>query len=429
MTKSSSIGGRSSLVRKAVKRKSPGHGDADQVDTEKAASVGSPLSTTSFSPRTLSSTRKSKGKRMQQMSLFDQFSKGKKKTEVDENDKIEGEDDYFVEKVEKSYLPRKKEILLKKRKAPSVLEVIGIDEAGRGPLAGPVVAAAIIIPTNIPGIIDSKKVTKEEDRDELYNQIVKSRGVRWAAAVIDAKRIDEINILKATLEGMSKAAKAVMELNSDLAGKEDESYMSEPASCERKGCYVVSGATPTTASVDDTKESSGSPESTGKNDKVATVENNKEKKQGKIYYYALIDGNKVPPTIPCQAESIVKGDSLEYSIAAASIIAKVTRDKLMAEYHALYPDYNLLQHKGYPTAQHMSAVKKFGASPIHRRTFAPLKHMELDKDGNIIEKAKPEKKDAGPAKKKRKAKTTAEIEESNIVTDEKKRTRRKTRRS
>ena len=101
-------------------------------------------------------------------------------------------------------------------------------------------------------------------------------------------------------------------------------------------------------------------------------------------YYALIDGNKIPKDMSCQCESLVKGDGREYSIGAASIIAKVTRDRLMHEYDRMYPKYNLSQHKGYPTAAHMNLVKNFGASPIHRRTFAPLKHMTFDDAGNIV---------------------------------------------
>lgn len=101
-------------------------------------------------------------------------------------------------------------------------------------------------------------------------------------------------------------------------------------------------------------------------------------------YYALIDGNKVPKEMPCACESLVKGDGREYAIGAASILAKVTRDRLMHEYDKKYPEYNLSQHKGYPTAAHMAAVRKHGASPIHRRTFAPLKHMTFDDDGKVI---------------------------------------------
>ena len=88
--------------------------------------------------------------------------------------------------------------------------------------------------------------------------------------------------------------------------------------------------------------------------------------------------------MPCDAECIVKGDSKEFCIAAASILAKVTRDRLMRGYNELYPEFELQQHKGYPTAKHMALVRKHGASPIHRRTFAPLKHMSFDEQGRIL---------------------------------------------
>lgn len=242
-------------------------------------------------------------------------------------------------------------------------------------------AAAAIVPTNIAGVVDSKKITKEEEREQLYEAIIASPGVRYAVAVISAQRIDEINILQATLEGMRMATEAVMKLseNNDIVGKDDNI-----ASAERTEIsYVVTGS---------------NSETTG-----ATTQSKSNS------YYALIDGNKIPKDMPCPSESMVKGDGREFAIAAASILAKVTRDKLMHEYDRKYPEYELSRHKGYPTAAHvriwfceifvllspliffvaylfmqMAIVKRIGASPIHRRTFAPLKHMEFDKDGKII---------------------------------------------
>ena len=248
-------------------------------------------------------------------------------------------------------LPRTREMQLLK----SNLFVIGVDEAGRGPLAGPVVAAAAIVPTDIAGIIDSKKITKEEERERLYEELIVSPGIRYAVAIISAQRIDEINILQATLEGMRMATEGVLNMDSNKKKKK----VNNIASAERKEIsYVITG------SVDDNSKSKSSSSNSS--------------------YYTLIDGNKVPKDMPCEAESMVKGDGREYSIGAASILAKVTRDRLMHEYHAKYPEYNLAQHKGYPTASHMAACRKHGASPIHRRTFAPLKHWDFDDKGNII---------------------------------------------
>ena len=244
-----------------------------------------------------------------------------------------------------SCLPRFREGEL--MEANSKLQVMGIDEAGRGPLAGPVVAAAIIAPANVAGVIDSKKINTEAAREDLYEKLVAMPNVRWAVAVIDATRIDEINILQATLEGMRMAAQAVME-----PPPIDKKSRAKEASVTQLGCYVVCS---------ENSESIGAPNA-----------------------YALIDGNRLPKEMPCEAETIVKGDSKEFCVAAASILAKVTRDRLMHGYDALYPEFNLKQHKGYPTAAHMMAVKEHGASPIHRRTFAPLKHMEFDENGKVV---------------------------------------------
>jgi ribonuclease HII len=239
--------------------------------------------------------------------------------------------------------------------------VIGIDEAGRGPLAGPVVAAAVWAPVDLEGIVDSKKITKEEERERLFEELLLMENIQWAVGIIDAQRIDEINILQATLEGMRMAATALV--NPNLV---EIPIQTEP-SVDHLGSYVVYSS----SNVKNTKL-----ETTAK---AATTTNTNSSP-----YYALIDGNKVPKDMPCPAESIVKGDGKEFCIAAASVLAKVTRDRLMHSYDKLYPDYNLKQHKGYPTKAHMQAVFKHGASPIHRRTFAPLKHMEFDENGRIL---------------------------------------------
>lgn len=239
--------------------------------------------------------------------------------------------------------------------------VIGVDEAGRGPLAGPVVCAAIWIPQACPsieGITDSKQVTVEQSREELFEKIIATKGIRWCVAVVDAQKIDEINILQATMQGMRMA------VNGIISG----AHQSKPASIERDGCYIVTGERESSWEDFDPRKS-----------------------------YALVDGNRFPnirekdieavkacDDILCTGEPMVKGDGREYIVAAASVLAKVTRDRLMHGYHTKYPEYNLAQHKGYPTRDHMLAVHKFGASPIHRRTFAPLKHMEFDAEGKVV---------------------------------------------
>jgi ribonuclease HII len=174
----------------------------------------------------------------------------------------------------------------------------GVDEAGRGPLAGPVVAAAVIFPQGcrLDGIKDSKKLSSKR-REELFYEIKKS-ALATAIAIIKPEIIDQINILRASLFAMEQAVKKL-----------------------------------------DTQPD-----------------------------YILIDGN-YPIRIQIRQETIIKGDAKCCSIAAASILAKVTRDAIMGEYHFLYPQYNFKQHKGYPTKEHLEAIRKFGPSPIHRRTF------------------------------------------------------------
>lgn len=176
--------------------------------------------------------------------------------------------------------------------------VCGVDEAGRGPLAGPVCAAAVILPPNveIPGLNDSKKLTDKRRRE--LAPVIKELAISYAVVMVDEKEIDRINILQATFQAM---AQAVTELS----------------------------VTP---------------------DQV------------------LIDGNKAPElSIPCK--TIVKGDSLSASIAAASVLAKVSRDDFMLEMAQEYPQYGFDVHKGYGTKAHYAALREFGACPIHRTTF------------------------------------------------------------
>lgn len=177
--------------------------------------------------------------------------------------------------------------------------ICGIDEAGRGPLAGPVVVAAVIMPKDsmIEGVNDSKKVS-ENKREMLYDKIT-SEAIAWGVGIIDHKKIDEINILNATKEGLTTALK---ELNV---------------------------------------------------------------KPDRILVDALTDID----TLGIPYTSIIKGDAKCYSIAAASIIAKVTRDRIMRKFDEVYPEYGFEKHKGYGTQIHITAIKEHGLCPIHRRSF------------------------------------------------------------
>ncbi len=184
------------------------------------------------------------------------------------------------------------------------LSISGVDEVGRGPLAGPVVAAAVIFPTNckIPMVDDSKKLS-EKQREELYAAIIKIPEIDYAIVEIDAQKVDEINILQATHLAMITAV-------------------------------------------------------------------NKLKKVD----FVLIDGLPVKG-FSYPNEAVIKGDSKSASIAAASILAKVHRDNLMKKYAEQYPEYGFEKHKGYGTAKHLEALKEFGITEIHRKSFAPVRDI------------------------------------------------------
>lgn len=185
-----------------------------------------------------------------------------------------------------------------KRYAEGYTAVCGCDEAGRGPLCGPVVAAAVILPRGIEieGLNDSKKLT-EKKREALFD-IIKEKAVAYAICEASPEEIDDINILNASMLAMNRAVEA-------LSVKAD---------------------------------------------------------------FALIDGN-CSRGFEIPTETVVKGDAKSASIAAASILAKVTRDRQCLELDATYPQYGIAKHKGYPTKDHMDAVRKYGPSPIHRKTF------------------------------------------------------------
>lgn len=177
--------------------------------------------------------------------------------------------------------------------------ICGIDEAGRGPLAGPVFAAAVILPVGleIEGLNDSKKLS-EKKRESLFDVII-SNASAYSVAYADHAEIDEINILNATFLAMTRAVNG----------------LKIPAD------------------------------------------------------FALVDGNRVPKGLSVPCKTIVKGDGISASIAAASILAKVSRDRVMKKADEIYPEYMFAKHKGYPTALHRELVNKYGPCPIHRLTF------------------------------------------------------------
>jgi ribonuclease HII len=181
----------------------------------------------------------------------------------------------------------------------------GADEAGRGPLAGEVVAAAVILDPNRPitGLADSKKLS-EKKREALFVEI-QEKALAYGVASATIEEIDEINILHASMLAMSRAVALL----------------------------------------------SVAPE------------------------HVLIDGNRIPPNLPCPAEAVVKGDARHAAISAASILAKVTRDRDIVQAAKIYPQYGFEKHKGYPTALHLKAIQVHGITPIHRRSFGPVKKI------------------------------------------------------
>lgn len=191
---------------------------------------------------------------------------------------------------------------------PASALVAGIDEAGRGPLAGPVVVAAVVFDPERPrinGLDDSKQLVAAR-REALYERIIE-RALAWHVIAIEPEEIDRINIYQATMLGMRQAMEAV----AHVAGM------------------------------------------------------------------ARIDGNAIPAGMPCAAEAWVNGDARDRSIAAASILAKVTRDRAMLDLHARYPVYGFDGHKGYGTPAHLAALRTHGPCPQHRRSFAPVREAAM----------------------------------------------------
>ena len=214
-------------------------------------------------------------------------------------------------KMKEKELERLKEIkkIEEKLYANGTTSIAGIDEAGRGPLAGPVVVACVVMPRDsmIEGVNDSKKVS-EKKREKLYEEIIKE-AIGYGVGIISQEEIDRINILNATKEGLTTAIK---EMEKDL--KEKKRNFDKPE------IILVDALT-------------------------------------------KIDTDHIP------YKSIIKGDAKSYSIAAASIIAKVTRDRIMRQWAEVYPMYGFEKHKGYGTSAHISAIKEYGLCPLHRRSF------------------------------------------------------------
>jgi ribonuclease HII len=185
--------------------------------------------------------------------------------------------------------------------------IAGVDEAGRGPIAGPVVAACVVLPPRhtLAGIADSKQLTPAQ-REALYHAITQ-HALAWAIGLASPREIERYNILQASLLAMRRAVLAL------------------PLPPQR----------------------------------------------------VLVDGKHAIPSLPLPQQAIVDGDALEESIAAASILAKVARDRIMRELDRLYPQYGFAQHKGYPTALHLERLRMYGACPAHRRTYAPVAQLRL----------------------------------------------------
>jgi len=195
--------------------------------------------------------------------------------------------------------------------------VAGVDEAGRGPLAGPVVASAVLLKSDFNGVKDSKKLTPEQ-REKLYKILTKHSAVEWGIGRVSERVIDKINILEATKLAMIKAIQNL-----------EKKSKKEPSSLKRSSAPFWK--------ID----------------------------------FLILDGN-FRINLPVPQKSIIKGDEKVFSCAAASIIAKVTRDRIMQRYDKKYPIYGFNHHKGYPTRLHRKNLKKHGPCKIHRKTFGSV---------------------------------------------------------
>lgn len=235
--------------------------------------------------------------------------------------------------------------------------IAGVDEAGRGPLAGPVVAAAVILPEgfDVLGIDDSKKLS-EKKREQLFG-VIQERAVAYGIGVADEKVIDTINILQATKAAMKQAV------------EEAERRLREcNAQCKSPGVTALAG-----------KGLSGQSISENSNDLSQSLDENRQMTDSRFHKidYVLFDAMKIED-LDIPQEFIVKGDAKILAIAAASILAKVTRDRIMAEYAKQYPGYSFEKNKGYGTKAHYAGLAAHGICPIHRRSF--LKKWQAGQD-------------------------------------------------
>jgi ribonuclease HII len=238
---------------------------------------------------------------------------------------------------------------LEKSVASGFDHIIGLDEAGRGPLAGPVVAAACYLPDDsgiLPGIADSKLLS-EDDREKAFAELESNPLVQYAYCVVSHTEIDELNILQASMTAMSRSTSAL------LAGM---GIFPESA------IHVTTTLKPSLVSLRSTL-----------NGKGESKKSNSFSGLAKDQFLGLVDGNRIPSDLPIEGRFVIQGDRKIYSIAAASIIAKVVRDRIMVELDKKYPQYLFAQHKGYPTFAHRSLLLEHGPCEVHRKTYGPVK--------------------------------------------------------
>lgn len=248
--------------------------------------------------------------------------------------------------------------------------IIGVDEAGRGPLSGPVVAAACLIPKDSP-IIDNirdSKLMNEEERDLAYEQIHTIPGLRYCVCSVDAPEIDELNILNASLTAMTRATRGLLEgLSIELSPLNDEEKFLEITNNN----YPYSGIDPL-------------PKDANSFFPLAPIKSEETKDLDK--FIGFIDGPKQPKYFPIQSVPIIHGDRFHYSIAVASIIAKVRRDEIMKKIDLDFPEYDWKNNKGYPTQAHRDLCNQYGVTHYHRFSYNPVKLAYKSKGLNKNEK-------------------------------------------